>query len=72
MNINTAQFRQGRKGSFLSTSKPEPGERLILIMPTCRGRRHIPVGNVIGVEPVGAVRFLVHVSEMEFVEGMNY
>lgn len=72
MNITTSQYRQGRKGCFLSTVRPEPGEKLTLIMPTCRGRRHIPVGNVVAIEPIGTARCLVHVTAFPFVEGMNY
>lgn len=72
MNITTNQYRQGVKGCFLSTNNPAPGERLTLIMPTCRGKRILPVGMVRRVEPVGTSRFLVWVSPLQFVEGMNY
>lgn len=72
MNINTTQYRQGVKGCFLSANNPSPGERLTLIMPTCRGKRIIPVGIVSRVEPVGSSRFLVWVSALQLVEGMNY
>ncbi|SBL37006.1 Uncharacterised protein [Klebsiella grimontii] len=72
MNITTTQYRQGVKGCFLSTEKPHVGESLTLVMPTCRGRRIIPVGEVQRVEAVGTSRFLVWVSKLAFVEGMNY
>lgn len=72
MNITTNQYRQGVKGCFLSTERPQVGEALKLIMPTCRGRRIIPVGEVQRVEAVGASRCLVWVSKLAFVEGMNY
>lgn len=72
MNINTSQYRQASKGCFLSNIRPEDGEPLVLIMPTCRGKRVIPVGKVQRVESVGAQRCLVWVSGLAFVEGMNY
>lgn len=72
MNITTNQYRQGVKGCFLSIERPQVGEALKLIMPTCRGRRIIPVGEVQRVEAVGTSRCLVWVSNLAFVEGMNY
>ncbi|HCM56639.1 MAG TPA: hypothetical protein DIS97_12165 [Citrobacter freundii] len=72
MNITTAQYRHGVKGCFLSTHRPQPGESLTLVMPTCRGKRFIPVGEVQRVEAVGSSRCLVWVSKLAFVEGMNY
>ena len=72
MNITTNQYRQGVKSCFLSTERPQVGEALKLIMPTCRGRRIIPVGEVQRVEAVGTSRCLVWVSKLAFVEGMNY
>lgn len=72
MNITTSQYRQATKGCFLSDVTPEDGESLVLIMPTCRGRRIVPVGQVQRVEAVGAKRCLVWVSALAFVEGMNY
>lgn len=72
MNITTRQYRQAMKGAFLSFHTPEPGERLELIMPTCRGKRIISVGDVQRTEPVGTNRCLVWVSKLAFVEGMNY
>lgn len=72
MNINTRQYRQATKGCFLSTQRPEEGESLILTVPTCRGKRIIPVGTVQRIEPVGAHRCLVWVAGLAFVEGMNY
>lgn len=72
MNITTSQYRQGKKGSFLSTTKPEPGESLVLVMPTGRGKRRIPVGHVIGVQAIGAAMNMVHVTRLEFVKGMDY
>lgn len=72
MNINTEQYRYGRHGRFASSVKPTPGERLTLIMPTGRGKRHVPVGEVVAVEPLGSARWIVHVSKLKPVEGMDY
>lgn len=72
MNITTTQYRQGVKGCFLSTERPQVGEDLKLVMLTSRGRRIIPVGEVLRVEAVGTSRCLVWVSTLAFVEGMNY
>ncbi|EAO4249019.1 hypothetical protein CIM45_02415 [Salmonella enterica subsp. enterica serovar Newport] len=72
MNITTTQYRQGVKGCFLSAHRPQPGESLTLVMPTCRGRRFIPVGKVQWIEAIGSGRCLVWVSKLAFVEGMNY
>lgn len=72
MNITTTQYRQGLKGCFISEERPQAGDSLALVMPTCRGRRIIPVGEVQRVEAVGTSRCLVWVSKLAFVEGMNY
>lgn len=72
MNINTVQYRQATKGCFLSNTRPSEGEKLTLIVPTCRGRRSVPVGSVERVESVGETRCLVWVSNLAAVEGMNY
>ncbi|VAC22007.1 Uncharacterised protein [Enterobacter hormaechei] len=72
MNITTVQYRQGVKGCFLSNERPAPGEPLTLVMPTCRGKRIIPVGHVERTEAVGEARCLVWVSKLTAVEGMDY
>ncbi|AUY01024.1 hypothetical protein ATHEMM101B_10130 [Atlantibacter hermannii] len=72
MNITTGQYRQGVKGCFISSERPQPGEKLTLVMPTCRGKRIIPVGHVERIEAVGTARCLVWVSKLTPVEGMNY
>lgn len=72
MNINSSQYRQASKGCFLSLHRPEEGESLILNVLTSRGRRLVPVGQVQRVEAVGSTRCLVWVSQLAFVDGMNY
>ncbi|NUL35072.1 hypothetical protein [Kosakonia sacchari] len=72
MNITTQQYREGKKGCFLSSTLPAIGESLTLIMPTGRGKRHVPVGDVANVEAVGNSRFLVWPLSLPPVEGMDY
>ncbi|KJM02318.1 hypothetical protein SS39_11090 [Enterobacter chengduensis] len=72
MKITTVQYRQAMKGCFISSERPKPGEKLTLVMPTCRGKRIIPVGHVERIEAVGEFRCLVWVSQLAPVEGMNY
>ncbi|QFH71480.1 hypothetical protein FR762_17935 [Enterobacter sp. E76] len=72
MNITTKQYRQAMKGCFITDERPKLAEELVLVMPTCRGKRIIPVGSVQKIEPVGQYRHLVWVHGLRFVEGMNY
>lgn len=72
MKITTTQYRQARKGCFISDERPKLAEELVLVMPTCRGRRIIPVGVVQMIEPVGMYRHLVWVHGLKHVEGMDY
>lgn len=72
MNISTKQYLDGLTGKFMSREIPEPGDKLTLVMPTCRGRRHLPVGEVESVMKIGSGQCLVMVKELAKVEGMNY
>lgn len=72
MNITTSQYRQAMRGCFLTDVCPQLTEEVVLVMPTCRGKRVIHVGVVQKIEPVGMYRHLVYVHGLKHVEGMSY
>jgi hypothetical protein len=69
MQINSEQYRVARDGHFFSRTTPENGEAVTLCMPTPRGRRFIPVGNVSEVKELGQGKCLVTIHDLAPVAG---
>lgn len=70
MRINSEQYRAARNGSFYSRVIPSDGEAVTLEVPTPRGRRFIPVGNVSVVNVVGQSLCVVAIKNLQPVEGI--
>lgn len=70
MRINSEQYRTARNGSFYSRVIPSDGEAVTLEVPTPRGRRFIPVGNVSVVNVVGQSLCVVAIKNLQPVEGI--
>ncbi|TNV22492.1 hypothetical protein FH968_00045 [Buttiauxella sp. B2] len=70
MQINSEQYRAARDGHFFSRITPLNGEPVTLNMPTPRGRRFLPVGNVSEIKDLGQGKCLVRIANLEPVQGI--
>ncbi|KJO49458.1 hypothetical protein SR89_23315 [Klebsiella aerogenes] len=70
MQINSEQYRAARHGRFHSRFIPQNGEPVTLNIPTPRGRRFLPVGNVSEIKVMGQSSCLIAIDNLAPVQGI--